>query len=772
MNINSPLLESPDAPPAVSEQNGFLNGHSTNGSATNGSAANGSAASYSNGFAPAAAPANAAGVNALPANPQSEQEGIDPRQVLSMLRRRRRLMIAALALTVAGGTLLTLLAKPVYQSTATLLVNTTASRDSSASDLPLLADLIGATKARSQETQIEILKSTPVKEGALGRLPESERQAIKEFSTTNITPVRDTDVIAVNVTSRNAQAARDYAQALCDEYIEEMLQQNQQQVLTATRYVSSQLPSVRRELNQARDRLRRFKESNGTTNLDAETQARITQLGQVQSDLRQAQAERDGNIAQVQAMRAMAAKMASSEVRPDKIVRRPAVEELKAQLTKLELSRLEAIQDLSPNNSRVRNIQGQIDSLKKRLTGEAATEVGSWSNDPNPIRLQTLSDASRAQGQVWAQEARVRALTAATSQARAQLTKLPAQEAQLGQLTTEMATLQQTYQMLNEKYQNLRVSEEARVASARVVSPSELPDAPISPNKPRNILLSLVMGTMLAFALASLAERLDDRVHSESDAETASGLPVLAHIPFIKDKEKQSLLGNTDNNSMLLESYRMLRTNIEFASIDRPIRSVVITSSQPNEGKSTTSTDLAIVMALDGKKVVLVDVDLRRPSIHRLMNLPNKVGFTNVVAGKASLKEALQATSIPGLAVLTSGPVPLNPPELLNSQSSRDLLRKLAEAADFVVIDTPPALVMADAQIAASCADASLLVISMAEAGRREIARTSNLLSQTGTKVLGTVLNKLTSENSGYYGYSGYKGYNKYYGEYVNENAK
>ena len=696
------------------------------------------------------------------------EESVDLRQVLAMLRRRRKIILSTIGVVLLVGTLVTLRAKPIYQSTATLLVNTSSANNSSASDLPALADLIGGTKARSQETQIEILKSTPIKGRALKRIPQDQQKAVEEFSTTMITPVRDTDVIAVNVSSRDPKAARDYAQALCDEYIESMQMQNQQQVLTATKYVSSQLPNVRQELNQARDRLRRFKESNGTADLTAETQARIAQLGAVQGELRSAEADRDGNAARVQTMRAMAAKMAPTEVRPASIVRRPAVEELKSQLTKLEMSRLEMIQELSPNNSRVRNIQSQVDALKKRLTNEAATEVGSWSTDPNPLRLEALSDASKAQGQVWTQEARVRALNASVSQARAQLAKLPAQEAQLGQLVTDVATLQQTYQMLNEKYQNLRVSEEAKVASARVVSPSELPNVPISPNKPRNIIMSLILGTMLAFALASVIERLDDRVHSESEAETATGLPVLAHIPFIQGNEKQSLVGDTNNNSMLLESYRMLRTNIEFASIDKPIHSIVVTSSQPNEGKSTISTDLAVVMAMDGKKVILVDADLRRPSIHRLLDLENKVGFTTVVAGNVALEAALQPTTVPGLSVLTSGPTPPNPPELLNSRSSRESLKKLAEIADFVVIDTPPALVMADAQIAASCADASLLVVSMQDAGRRELARTSQLLKQTGTQVLGTVLNKLTGESGGYYSYYGHNGYNKYYGHYLN----
>jgi receptor protein-tyrosine kinase len=241
---------------------------------------------------------------------------------------------------------------------------------------------------------------------------------------------------------------------------------------------------------------------------------------------------------------------------------------------------------------------------------------------------------------------------------------------------------------------------EGRLANARVISVADVPKRPVSPNKPRNLILSTILGLMLALALAALADRMDDRVHSEEDAESASRLPVLAHIPFIQEKAKQSLINNTDQTSSLLESYRMLRTNIEFAAVGEPIRSIVVTSSQPNEGKSTTSVDLAIVMALDGRKVILVDADLRRPSSHKLLGLSNKFGFTSVVAGTRTLEDALQDTTTPNLRVLTSGPTPPNPPEFLNSKAARSLLREIRDMADIVIIDTPPGLVMADAQIA------------------------------------------------------------------------
>jgi succinoglycan biosynthesis transport protein ExoP len=219
-----------------------------------------------------------------------------------------------------------------------------------------------------------------------------------------------------------------------------------------------------------------------------------------------------------------------------------------------------------------------------------------------------------------------------------------------------------------------------------------------------------------------------------------------------------------DRVTPLLESFRMLRANIAFSAADKPIRAIVVTSSVPNEGKSNSALNLAIATALGGERVVLIDLDLRRPTQHKLSNLPNSIGFTNVISGQASLEEALQETSTPGLRVLTSGPVPPNPFRLLNSQSARQTILKVIEGADFVVVDTPPMLGLADARLISSLVDGTLMVISCQETGRREASRASDLLLQTGNEVLGTVLTKVPAGNDAY-GYYSYQYYGRYFDE-------
>jgi len=327
--------------------------------------------------------------------------------------------------------------------------------------------------------------------------------------------------------------------------------------------------------------------------------------------------------------------------------------------------------------------------------------------------------------------------------------------------TTDQGVLLQTYQMLNEKYHDLRISQESPLSNARVTSPAEIPDSPVRPRKLLNLVLGVMLGIGLAVGMASLVDMLDDRVHSEDDAEASSQSPVLATVPFTREENQRRLVDNPQKTSLLLESYRMLRTNIVLSAVDRPIRSLVITSTQPGEGKTLTAANLAVAIALNGNKVILVDADLRRPSVGKFFGLTNEVGLTSLIAGLGEMSEVLQETKVAGLRVLCSGPIPPNPPELLNSEAARACFAQIKEEADFVVFDTPPALALADAQVVSDMADAVLLVTSVGEVGKRALGRTSELLAQTRAKMLGVVLNKVKAGPGGYY-YHSYR-YSKYY---------
>ena len=275
---------------------------------------------------------------------------------------------------------------------------------------------------------------------------------------------------------------------------------------------------------------------------------------------------------------------------------------------------------------------------------------------------------------------------------------------------------------------------------------------------------------LLATVVAVAIDTLDNKIYTEEDAVQATGLPVLTHVPMLSGQSGQQLLISKADSSILLESFRMLRTQLSFIASYGHLKTLVLTSSQPGEGKSTVSANLAIALALNGKRVVLVDADLRRPRVHTIFEIERTKGFTSVVSNLCSLEEALQDTEVEGLQVLPSGPTPPNPAELLDSRAARDIIEQLKASVDYVIIDAPPALMLADAQIISTVADGVLLVLSCQEAKRGAVERTCELMAQTGVKIVGMVLNKFTEEQGGY-GYYGYKygGYEAYLTQDANE---
>jgi capsular exopolysaccharide synthesis family protein len=436
------------------------------------------------------------------------------------------------------------------------------------------------------------------------------------------------------------------------------------------------------------------------------------------------------------------------------------VEALKGQLTASEIELIKARQEYTETDPTIIALKNQIANLRRQLQHQVEFETSTKANVPNTIKSGILQQIAQLKGTVAASDSQIAAVQRAMASAKEELKALPDREYRLGRLIQDATSLQQSYNLLNETYGNLQIQEQAKVANARQRFEAE-PGLLVAPKKARILMLTVPLACILAFLLAALVDRLDGRVHSDHEVETATGLPVMAHIPEISRSEDHRLLGptSTTENFRLAESFQMLRTSISFSAYDKPIQTILISSSLPGEGKSTCAMNLAIASALSGERVILVDCDLRRPAAHRLLKLPNRVGFTSVVAGTATLEEALQETNIPGLRILSSGPTPPNPFRMLHSRGARELLDQLRNEADFIIIDTPPALGMADAQLLATASDAILLVVSAKGAKKYEISRTRDLLGQTNVEVLGAILNRVESSFHGYHSQDAYGRY-------------
>ncbi|PGT51028.1 capsular biosynthesis protein [Priestia megaterium] len=218
---------------------------------------------------------------------------------------------------------------------------------------------------------------------------------------------------------------------------------------------------------------------------------------------------------------------------------------------------------------------------------------------------------------------------------------------------------------------------------------------------------------------------------------------------------KRRLLAHNSPKDPVAEQYRTIRTNIQFSNADQEIKSLVLTSSGPAEGKSTTATNLATVYAQQGLKVLLIDADLRKPTAHYTFRLENHAGLTNVLTRQSTLGQAVQETEVQDLYILTSGPIPPNPSELLSSNQMEEILKEMKQQFDIVIFDTPPILAVADAQILANQVDASILVVSSGKTDKEAALKAKELLVNAKSKLLGAVLNNRKTESGNYYYYYG-----------------
>jgi protein-tyrosine kinase len=229
----------------------------------------------------------------------------------------------------------------------------------------------------------------------------------------------------------------------------------------------------------------------------------------------------------------------------------------------------------------------------------------------------------------------------------------------------------------------------------------------------------------------------------------------------LKKKKKQfnsnerNIITHTSPRAAISEQYRTIRTNIQFSSVDGTIQTIMVTSSGPAEGKSTTVANLAVVFAQQGKKVLLIDADLRKPTVHYTFQLSNNLGLTNVLTKQSSLENAVNSTHVENLTVLSSGPIPPNPAELLGSKAMDEMLSAAMELYDYVIFDTPPVLAVTDAQILANKCDGTILVVNSGKTAIEPALKSKELLLNSNAKVLGVVLNQKNAQDSQYYYYYG-----------------
>lgn len=323
----------------------------------------------------------------------------------------------------------------------------------------------------------------------------------------------------------------------------------------------------------------------------------------------------------------------------------------------------------------------------------------------------------------------------------------------LDNLRSELNAYTSIFQTLLSSQQQFNINRNTAIKSVKLLSPAQIPTTPTGPHPSRSALLYGFLAFILCAGLVFAYDYFDDTARTPEEVEEIVGAPILGTVQKF-GSETTGLVTASKAHSPMSEAYRIIRTNIQYTDVDHPPRSIVITSASPSEGKSTTASNLAHVIAEAGRRVILVDADLRRPSLHRIFGLDRTDGLTGMLVRSEELNgHGNQATELPNLTLVASGPTPPRPADLLASTRLRDVIGHFTHESDLVVIDSPPILAVTDAAIISTATDGVVLVVDPARSKRRDLVRAREAVEAVGGRILGVVINRLTKQGSGYYYY-------------------
>jgi tyrosine-protein kinase Etk/Wzc len=559
-----------------------------------------------------------------------------------------------------------------------------------------------------------------------------------------------TNIVEISYTGTDPSTVMRVTNAIAEAYRDYSSENRLQEAASRAQIISQSLQDQRRRLDSAQQEVRMFKQQNSLSNVTAEQTELITSI---------ARFEGEHDIA---------------------LIERGVYEQLMGRLTAADTSveelRKLAASEAVRSNPYVNTLYQQWFDLRTRqeeLRAQNKVSPHPEAQAVDSLIVGTKSALQQASGlYLQGLQSRLQSIGNRIADLKGQMTRYPSLEAQESKLAADLRTIQAVYDALQSEYQRARIAEQVEDVSVEIVDRAPQPTAPISPNRKRIYMTAMIFGAMLGLASAMAVEQLDDSVKSPDEARERFDLTVLGTIPQIKDAGTKRVLEGTshrlvthlDPRSPVAEAYRSLRTNLAFARAHEALKTIVLTSPGPADGKSTTVANLAITFAQQGQRTLLIDADLRRAVLDQLFGAPREPGLTDVLVGRAQLADVITQTEIPNLHVLGSGPFPPNPSELLGSQAMRDTLREAREAFDFVLLDSPPLLAVTDAAVLSTMVDGAILVVRMGSTARTSVRRAQSQLHTVHGRLVGAVLNDVDFRAGLYGGGYGYY-YYYYYGQ-------
>ena len=666
-----------------------------------------------------------------------------------LMRRKWWVLLAFIAVLTSTG-IYTLSQQPIYQANARILIRWYN---------PWTVENVANTIIETQDmdTQLEILRSPGLLHKAMDAVPDDLKPV--RITDSNLQQVRKTNIIDISIRSANRETAAAVANALADTYIERSLELNKRKTKQGLQYIGEQIRTAQEELDEAERALQTYRERTMIMAVDSAVSAQVSkvrgledQLAGLGVELQSGEAE----LAEVDKQRREAKPTIISE---RELATNPVVQQLQGKLLALEIQRVGLLDQYAEDSRKIKQLDAQISAFKQRLELEVERIVTGEIESANPVIEQLDKRKSTLEAQRIAARAKRAALSPTLPSEMSKLAGLPAEQVEFTRLTRRAKVAEDSYVGLLKTQQELLIAQGSEVANAAIAALAAVPRMPVSPKVEQNLVIAAILGLILGLVLAVVVDYLDDSIKDPKEAEDLLELPVIGLIAYATDGGPV-LPEHPTSRSPIAEAFRTLRANIRFSGADKPVETLLVTSPGPEEGKSTIVADLAIAAANAGQKVIAVDTDLRRPALHRFFNVENDVGLTSVLIGERSLDEVLVDTGETGVTLLTSGAVPPNPIEFLESDAMHQLVEALKERADVVIFDSPPVLLVADAQILSSIVDGTLLVVEM-KGTRREMARQAKaLLVRAGARILGLAANKLRRVGGGYYYY-----YYYYYGK-------
>ncbi|KJH71835.1 GumC family protein [Aliterella atlantica] len=722
--------------------------------------------------------------NSLANNSDRSDNDLDLRSLLTVMR-RRAITIGSVAIAIAVGIgCWTLSREPKYEGTFKLLVEpvTTENKLDELTQIPGISNINLQQQGLDYDTQVQVLISPELMEPIIARLAQRypdidyksmlEDLAIERFEATKI--------LEVSYRATQPEQIQFVLEQLAKEYLKYSLAERQTTLRQGIQFVDAQLPEMRSRVNSLQRELQVFRQQYNF--IDPEVKAE--QLAKQVDEIELQRLDTAKELAETRALYANFQTQSGAAL-ADSPEFYTATSSQERTDTPQALKEAPVYQKLV---GQLRDIESQIGADSTRFQDDSPTMIALRQKRENLLPVLRI-EAQRILGNKLVElsttisklEVRLAQIVQAENKIDRQIEQLPTLARQYTDLQRELKVATESLNRFLEKRESLQIENAQNEIPWQIIAAPKVDDEdPVSPKIARNLILGAIAGIMAGIGAALLTERLDNVFHSPEDLKELTKLPLLGAIPFNKGLKQLTPLAqakvekkvdgyklvlpniNSQQNESyfpFIEAFRSLHTNINFLGSDTPIRSLVVSSAEKGDGKSTVAIQLAQAAASMGQRVLIVDADMRLPQVHLRLNLPNEQGLSNIISTNLPIYEVIQRSPISdNLFAITSGQIPPDPIKLLSSKKMLNIMAEIRQEFDLVVYDTPPILGLADSSIIAKHTDGIVVVVRLAKTDRSVVKQALDGLRLSRANVLGTVVNGVKKHSSSAYNYYYYKG--------------